>query len=103
MTYESTKERISQFVAEIEVEPRAISEGAMVAMRGLEDTLNNYTQIRPYVKSDPNLFWKPLPTEEYIMVDTNIRDFKRNSRRKRNVENGETFTKDLVHGSRAVG
>ena len=73
VTYESTKERISQFVAEIEVEPRAISEGAIVATRGLEENLNNYTQIRPYVKSNPNLFWKPLPTEEYIMIDTNIR------------------------------
>ena len=73
VTYESTKERISQFVAEIEVEPRANSEGAMVATRRLEDALNTYTQIRPYVKSDPNLFWKPLPTDETVWIDSIIR------------------------------
>ena len=41
------KEKICQFVAEIEVEPR---EGG-----------NNFDQTRPYIKSDLNLFWKPQP------------------------------------------
>ena len=71
--YESTRERISQFVAEIEVEPRANSEGPMVETQRLEEARNYYTQIRPYVKSDPNFFWKPLTTEYSIHVDTMLR------------------------------
>lgn len=70
MAYKSTKERISQLVAEIEVEPRANSEGET---RGLEEARNNSAQIRPYIRSDPNLFWKPLPTEETSYVDSLIR------------------------------
>ena len=59
----STKERIDEFVAEIQVEPKAISECAMIETQGLEETRNRFTQIRPYIKWDPNFFWKPLPSE----------------------------------------
>ena len=67
----SAKEQICQSVAEIEVKPRANSEGAMTETRGLEETGNNFAQTHPYIKSDLNLFWKPQPTEEITYVESN--------------------------------
>lgn len=63
VTEKSTKERIYEFVAEIQAEFKANSECTMIESRGLEETRNRFTQIRPYIKWDPNFFWKPLPSE----------------------------------------
>ena len=63
VTEKSTKERIYEHVAKIQVEIKANSECAMVESRGLDETRNRFTQIRPYIKWDPNFFWKPLPLE----------------------------------------
>ena len=75
VTDESTKEQIFQVVAEIKDEPRANSEGAMIETRGLEEARNNSSQIRPYIKSDPNLFWKPLPSAGIPIIDTLFREW----------------------------
>ena len=69
----SRQERIFRVVAEIDVEPSANSEGAMTGTRGLEESRNIFAQIRPYIKSDPNLFWKPLTPVGTTLVDTLIR------------------------------
>lgn len=63
VTEKSTNERIYDHVAEIQVEPKPNSECAMIESRGMEETRNRFTQIRPYIKLDPNFFWKPLPSE----------------------------------------
>lgn len=60
-------------VAEIDVEPSANSEGPMTGTRGLEEALNVFAQIRPYIKSNPNLFWKPLRPVEFTIIDILIR------------------------------
>ncbi|MCJ1345676.1 hypothetical protein MMC31_003885, partial [Peltigera leucophlebia] len=73
MPDEPLEDRLCQVVAEIEVEPRANHEGSLTESRGLEEAQNNFAQFRPYIKSDPNLFWKPLPTEGGTYVDTLIR------------------------------
>ena len=67
----SREERIFQVVAEIDDEPSASSEGAMAGTREPEEARNTFAQIRPYIKSDPNLFWKPLTRT--TLVDTLIR------------------------------
>ena len=69
----SRQERIFQVVAAIDVEPSANSEVAMTGTRGLEKARNIFAQIRPYIKSDPNLFWKPLTPVGTTLVDTLIR------------------------------
>ncbi len=56
--------RISQLVTEIDVEPIINSESA---------ARNRYAQIRPYIKSDPHLFWKPEPAVTSSLVDRLIR------------------------------
>ena len=45
----------------------------MAETRGLEEAQNNFSQFRPCIKSDPNLFWKPLLKEGDTYVDTQIR------------------------------
>ena len=45
----------------------------MTETRGQEEAQNNFAQFRPYIKSDPNLFWKPLLKEGDTYVDTQIR------------------------------
>lgn len=58
VTEESTKERISQFVVEIEVEPRANSEGAIIETRGLEEARNVGSKPlleAPVIECDPVL------------------------------------------------
>lgn len=92
----SAIERIYQLVADIRVESRANYEGAMIETGGQQEARDKYNQLRPHIKSDPNLFWKPEPSMDIIYVDT------LNRSRKKTVERGETFTKDLVHGSRAI-
>ena len=69
----SRQERIFQVVAEIDVEPSANSEGAMNRTRGLEEARNIFARIRPYIKSDPKLFWKPLTPVGTTVVDNLIR------------------------------
>lgn len=49
--------RIYQLVAEIKLEPIANAEGAMTETGGQQKPRNNYAQILPHIKSDPNLFW----------------------------------------------
>ncbi len=58
ITEESTKERISQFVVEIEVEPRANSEGAIIETRGLGEARNVGSKPlleAPVIECDPVL------------------------------------------------
>lgn len=73
MLDEPVTDRLSQVVADIEVEPRANFEGSMTETRGVEEAQNNFAQFRPYIKSDPNLFWKTLLKEGDTYVDTQIR------------------------------
>lgn len=56
VTEKLTQEQIFQYVAEMNVEPQANSEDAMIETSGLD-----YVQIWPYIKSDRNLFPK-LPS-----------------------------------------
>lgn len=73
MPDKSVEDQLCQLVAKIEVDPRANSEGAMTETRGLKEAQNNFARFRPYIKSDPTLPWKPLPTEEITHFDTLIR------------------------------
>lgn len=73
MLDEPVTDRLSQVVAEIEVEPRANFEGSMTETRGLEDAQNNFALISFLHQVDPNLFWKPLLKEGDTYVDTRIR------------------------------
>ena len=70
---ELAKERIGQWVVKINVEPGANAEGAVTETRGLEEAGNTFAQTRPYIKPDPNLFWKPKPTIKFMYVDMLIR------------------------------
>lgn len=72
MSVESAN-RIYQRVSEIKVEPIANSEGAMTESGEQQEARNRYAQIRPYVKLDPTLFWKPEPAMTSSSVDRLLR------------------------------
>ena len=65
--------RIYQRVSEIKVEPIANSEVGMTESEVQQEARNRYAQIRPYIKSDPTLFWKPEPAMTSSSVDRLIR------------------------------
>lgn len=54
---------LCQVVAEIKVELRINSEGAVTGVQRLEEAQNHQAPFRTYIKSDPKLVWKPLPTK----------------------------------------
>lgn len=65
--------RIYQRISEIKVEPIANSEGIMTESREQQEDRNRYAQIRPFIKLDPTLFWKPEPAMTSSSVDRLIR------------------------------